>query len=530
MLTSDSTPQSRTHRATVPASRWRRRLHLLLTVALGVTPVAVALCAPVMSDDTALVTSQPTVFPERTAVPQRPCQPGDRPETGMQGRVPKEDLLSGRAAQGYTCNLRSVGRFPTTSAASFDVYQDCAYVARQLGAGGVQVLDVSDPANPRPTDTLATPAMLDPWESLRVNAKRGLLAAAGEYKPYVDIYDISGDCRRPRLLSTAPILPGKGHEGWFSPDGNTYYVSTTRTHEGAGMTPTLFPVDVSDPANPRTLSSWTFNTQTHGGATTEDGTRSYACQQDAPPKDALTVLDTTAIAERASSPQPRVLAEVTLGDNQWCQGAYRVTYDGHPYLIQYGERSGSADCSRAGDNWATFGYPRIFDLADESHPRLVSSALLESALPQHCAEVTGEGAANGLGYSVHHCAPDRLYDPTILVCSWFGAGLRVLDIRDPKHPVELAYFNPGVNGALGTAARPVVRAERGEIWFAHDISGFYALRFENDVWPFDGSDPCPEYDDYYFSHYNPMSSCPTANFDGIGEPAPAAPRYRAPTS
>lgn len=466
------------------------------------------------------------VFPERSAIPQLPCQAGDRPETGLQGRVPPKDVLSGRAAQGYTCNLAEVGRALTTSAASFDVYRDCAYVGRELGAGGVHVLDVSDPANPVPTDTLVTPAMLDPWESLRVNAKRGLLVAAGEYKPFIDVYDISADCRHPKLLASKEILPGKGHEGWFSPDGETFYVSTTRNVEGLGLTPTLFPVDLRDPTNPRVLSSWAFATQTHGGATTEDGRRSYVCQQDAPPKDAMTVLDTSSVAARAPSPQPGVLAEVPLGDNQWCQGAYRVTYDGHPYLIQYGERSGSVDCSRAGDNWATFGYPRIFDLADETRPRLVSSALLEVHLPEHCREVTGEGAANGLGYSVHHCSPDRLYDPTILACSWFGAGLRVLDIRDPSRPVEIGYFNPGVNGALGTAARPVVRAERREIWFTHDLGGFYVVKFADGVWPFSKSDPCPEYDDYHFAHYNPGSTCETASFNGVGKPAPASPRFR----
>jgi hypothetical protein len=445
-----------------PHGRRHGRLRLALSLTFAMGSVLAAGWPFWATGSDALAGS--VVFPERPAVPQQPCQPGDRPETGLQGRVPPEDVLSGRAARGYSCNLEMVGRALTTSAASFDVYRDYAYVGRQLGAGGLHVLDVSDSANPVPTDTLVTPAMQDPWESLRVNAKRGLLVAAGELKPFIDVYDISGDCRHPKLLASKEILPGKGHEGWFSPDGSTYYVSTTRNVEGVGLTPTLFPVDLSDPTNPQVLSSWTFATQTHGGATTEDGKRSYVCQQDAPPKDAMTVLDTSSVAARETSPQPRVLAEVPLGDNQWCQGAYRVTYDGHPYLIQYGERSGSVDCSRASDNWATFGYPRIFDLANETQPRLVSSALLEVHLPEHCQEVTGEGAANGLGYSVHHCSPDRLYDPTILACSWFGAGLRVLDIRDPHRPVEIAYFNPGVNGALGTAARPVVRAERGEIW------------------------------------------------------------------
>ena len=378
------------------------------------------------------------------------------------------------------------------------------------------MLDVADGRLPLPSATLTTTAMTNAWESLRVNARRELLVADSPSSSYLDIYDISGDCRQPRLLSSTDMAPAVGHEGWFSPDGMTYYMSTTG-QDGAS---TVFPVDISDPVHPKLLAPWAFESQTHGGSTTEDGTRTYICQQQTPPKDKLLVVDTSEVAAGKPSPKPQLLADVPLEDNQWCQAAYRVTYDGHPFLIQYGERSGAPYCERVADNWATFGYPRIFDLADERNPKLVSTALLESALPEHCQEVTGEGALNGLGYSVHHCSPDRLYDPTILACSWFFAGMRVLDIRDPYHPVEIGYFNPGVSAVVGTAARPVVRAERGEIWFVHEGGGFYVVRFEDGIWPFEGSARCPEFDDYFYAHYNPGSSCPTANFNGIGKPAP----------
>jgi hypothetical protein len=366
--------------------------------------------------------------------------------------------------------------------------------------------------------------MLSPWESLRVNAKRKLLVAdhwrlspidTGQ-DGYLDIYDVSGDCAHPRLISSTDMSPAKGHEGWFSPDGMTYFMSTT----GPDGAKTVFPVDISDPAHPKLLASWAFPSQTHGGSTTEDGTRTYICQQQGPPKDALLVVDTSEVAARKPAPQPHLLANVPLDDNQWCQAAYRVTYDGRPFLIQYGEHSGAADCSRSSDNWANFGYPRIFDLADERHPKLVSTALLEVDLPQHCSEVTGEGALNGLGYSVHHCSPDRLYNPTILACAYFGAGMRVLDIRNPYRPVEIGYFNPGTTAVVGTGARPVVLAERKQIWFVNDVQGFYVVRFEDGIWPFKGSARCPEFDDYFYAHYNPGSTCPTANFDGLGKPAP----------
>ena len=42
---------------------------------------------------------------------------------------------------------------------------------------GVAVVDMTDPANPVRTETLMTPAMQTPHESLVLNEKRGLLVA-----------------------------------------------------------------------------------------------------------------------------------------------------------------------------------------------------------------------------------------------------------------------------------------------------------------------------------------------------------------
>jgi len=453
------------------------------------------------------------VFGPREAVEQLPCRPGDRPEPGLQGRVPRQDAVSG----GYACNMEIVGRQQSTAGGTLDTFEDCAYYALYAYVGGTQVLDVSDPRNPRPTALLTTPGMTNPWESLRVNAPRKLLVAASESNaatvPTLDVYDVS-DCRRPRLLSSTQMRGAKGHEGWFAPDGMTYFMSGIGA-PGVGAEKNVFPVDLTDPTKPRLITGWDEPARPgHGGSTTEDGARTYVCQQDAPPNDQLLVVDSSDLEH------PKVISRIPLQDNQWCQAAYRVTYDGHPYLIQYGERSGAADCSRAKDGWANFGYPRIYDLADERRPVLVSSALLEVHLPQHCAEVRDEGAINGLGYSVHHCQPDRLYDPTILACSWFGAGMRVLDIRDPRRPVEIGYVNPALTGILGTATRPVVRADRQEIWFTNELGGFYVAKFADGVWPFRDAAPCPEYDDHVFKQYNPTSLCATASFAGIGRPAP----------
>ena len=75
------------------------------------------------------------------------CGPLDRPETGIQGDVPKADQDSGRAAQGYNCGLAVVGHNDFGGQESGDMAWSghCAYVH---GGDGIRVIDVSDPTDP----------------------------------------------------------------------------------------------------------------------------------------------------------------------------------------------------------------------------------------------------------------------------------------------------------------------------------------------------------------------------------------------
>ena len=68
------------------------------------------------------------------------------------------------------------------------------------------------------------------------------------------------------------------------------------------------------------------------------------------------------------------------------------------------------------------------------------------------------------------------------------SGLRVFDIRDPRNPREIAYFNAPVTPRIVPAAgidpppsnwamsSPSFVPERGEIWYSDGLSGFYAVR------------------------------------------------------
>ena len=132
--------------------------------------------------------------------------------------------------------------------------------------------------------------------------------------------------------------------------------------------------------------------------------------------------------------------------------------------------------------------------------------------PRDVAFLPALGAGGALfGYDVHHCSPDRLHNPTLLACAYFLGGMRVFDIRDPKAPKELAYYNmgdirepagfvPQVDDAI---SRPVILADRGLVIWTSEWSGIHLAAFENSVFPFPGYVTCPIGNDYFFAQYNP---------------------------
>src|SRR3989442_13151164 len=159
--------------------------------------------------------------PIRLTVPKATCGPHDHPETGLQGQVPA--ALRAAGFKGFNCNLELIGQSKGDGAnwqtaefrdghARVCAYHGTASPSRSLPGRthlGVPVIDITNPNAPTPTGHLQTISMLDPWESLKVNERRQLLAADngqnGAGGPEVDIYDLSGDCRFPQLLASVAV-------------------------------------------------------------------------------------------------------------------------------------------------------------------------------------------------------------------------------------------------------------------------------------------------------------------------------------
>ena len=269
------------------------------------------------------------------------------------------------------------------------------------------------------------------WESLKVNTKRGLLAAVGGgvlvSAGTFDVYSIKNNCAHPVLLNslastelTAPAN-GLGHEGGWAPDGRTYY--------SAGLLAgSLTAIDVSDPHHPSIIWTGTTNVVNHGFGISANGDRLYLASI---VPAGIDTFDISSIQHRRPQLFLREISSVTwpLTDGFATQHAIPFTEHGTPYLLAVDE---------AGE-----GGLHLINLSDPSHPVVTRQIRLQIQLPQYAAERNQDADGDGLfGYEAHYCALNRPVNPTLAACGFFDSGIRVFDISDLNAPREVAYYNP----------------------------------------------------------------------------------------
>jgi hypothetical protein len=418
------------------------------------------------------------------------CDKGSLPEK-VQGEAPAADYTSGRAAKGYTCNAIEISHYGNAIGGyRVERYVDkagheCAFWDSTLlfptnlgdqGAEGpgVYVMDMADPAHPKVTAVLSTPAMDSPHESLRLNAKRGLLVADMGYPTanpgFVDVYDVSQDCRNPVLDSSSP-MGVLGHEGGFAPDGKTFYVASLYAH-------TLTAVDLTNPKTPTVI--WvSFDYQPHGISISNDGNTLYMAEgQESGTQGykGLTILDVSQVQKRVLNPTVPIIGRLTWPTVSTPQNATPFVSHGHKYLLEDDE-FGSTQVGAA----------RIIDIQNPKKPFVVSNMRL--AINNVPTATTDPGDDQPFqGYEAHYCDLPSRVDPYIVACSFIMSGLRVFNISDPKHPTEIAYFNkpllPGGNysptkaGSFAMSA-PAYDEATHDIWYTDGNSGFYVVRLTN---------------------------------------------------
>ena len=499
--------------------------------------------------------SDPPQPAQSFAVAKATCGTGDAQETGLQGQVPVSAQVGG--FKGFNCNLQQTSATPSARGEGtfgmFALMHDksgrlCGYTGGAFqDSFGLSVVDLSDPNRGVETAVLTTPGVTNPGEGLKVNETRGLLVASyynntpgsQDVTHGFDVYDVATDCAHPQLLAsttqlsfptagikasggTLPATAGiYGHEGWFAPDGLTYFV-------GDVTYAVIHAVDISDPTKPKVLDTYqhpSFGVGSgnqggvHGGSVSTDGNRGYFVNtsydfgavggmipQTGEWHGGFSVVDTSEVQARKPGGKMKFLKEAVTRDLIFEQLTLPITIRGNKYVVLAGE-GGGGQVSKTGMRSACaagvipFATAQLYYMGDEMNPQLINKTMMEAQDPKNCSKITADiDAATGLFglpitflYDVHHCAVDNRDNATTLACGNFYGGIRVYDIRDTQHIKEIAYFVPPAKSGAPKwcASMPILDAKTNSLYSWCADSGVVALKFKNGVWPFPDSSTPP---------------------------------------
>jgi len=333
-----------------------------------------------------------------------------------------------------------------------------------LGTIGTSIVDVSDPTNPTVVNQLTIPPFTHTHkvqiagDILIINYEKHGKGTDMPPRAGIQILDIS-DPPNPKELSFFST-GGKGvHRVWYV-GGQYAYISATPE----GFTDRiLMIVDVSDPAKPKEVSKWWMPGMWTAGGEKPDwspdlricahhpvvhGNRAYVGWWDA----GMAILDIT----DHSNPQ---LISLT----SWAPEEGGCTHTGLPLpernLLIVTDESTKPDCQESPRR------VRVFDLADETQPKLLSM------FPQPEGNFCEHGLRFG-PHNVHENRPGTYQSDQIIYVTYFNAGLRVVDIQDPQNPKEIAYYIPQPpEGQAAAQSNDVFVAENGLIYVSDRVSG-----------------------------------------------------------
>jgi hypothetical protein len=212
------------------------------------------------------------------------------------------------------------------------------------------------------------------------------------------------------------------------------------------------------------------------------------------------------VQARKPRPQVKVKGSLVWGDGSASHQVFPIAIAGKRYVVAVDE-GGSGDGNTSG--WAAactaglapWNMARLVDVSDEAHPVVASELKLEIDDAEHCKTVLPDLVGlSGFTYGSHYCSVDDPANATALACAYLESGIRVFDIRDPRHPREIAYFvPPSVStpspGSLNSTTAATGRPDHCSAQFRFDArtktlmttcqdNGLLVLQFANGAWPF----------------------------------------------
>jgi hypothetical protein len=440
------------------------------------------------------------------------CSDGNNPEPGMQGEVPQGETPA------WNCGVTVVGSLVGANG-DMAVAGSCAYTG---SSAGVRVIDVSNPQKPKETTILETSSR--ELLAARITKERGILVTRRReplspdpaqakllgQDMLVDVWDIR-KCNDPQLLGTLRFPTASSIHG--DPPGETGGpVHNLTLNKDATKVYGTIPLQVGDISNLADPSSWTVKdlhcgisnqhypayepavegapalpvcetlqgktwtmpSNSHEAVFNPDNSRLYIGSQiPGPSNNAMYILDMENTDDQGN---PRL---VSVTEQAPGHSIDLATIDGQTYLLHSNEIGGTACIPEEvrpkyvgmGDRaWLTNITNEALPGEPEAPGEPTSEIILAASRFENCGTQLPTGPS-----TAYHEVNDPL-DSIWAVIGFGSAGFRIFDIRDPKNPTEVAYFNFGSS----EHTNPYIIPGTNQMWVS-GAGGFWVLELEPQV-------------------------------------------------
>ena len=357
---------------------------------------------------------------------------------------------------------------------------------------GWSILDITDPRQPRyvkfipfkTDDKSIITAQVTLHDDLMLTSLNSFTPQKNPL-PAVLLWDIS-DPENPRRLSSWMGGDTGAHRNSY-PGGKYAYLSTSYP----GFTGNIMVVlDVSDPAHPKDIGKW-WQPGQKAGEPAPSGPQGFHGPVNVSPDGKWATLPYTPDLVNLDLTDPT--APKLIGRLQFTppfasvgiQSVHTVLPLWDRKLAYVSSEAQKGECKDDGLDFAG-----MVDNSNPAHPRLI--AIFPNPRPPKDApykdfcDKGGRFGPHNTSQEIHNPAIER--PGNLMYIAWFNAGLRVFDISDARQPTEVGFFmppeRPDLPSQSGAHASPIDWSEeiavdaRGNIYLNDDKWGTFVLRYD----------------------------------------------------
>jgi len=376
-------------------------------------------------------------------------------------------------------------------------------------AGGVSVIDVTDPANPEIVNFIPSPNK-DTWH-IKVRVADNIMILPCEYAGFLPNRDQKLAVKGVRIFDAKnPLEPkelgfwecgGNGvHRSWWNGGRYAYLTAGQSGVKGAvqggrpGQTRAVVTLDISDPANPKEISKYWLP----GQRGEPDGVVKWRPGDTIHPHGPPMVIGDRmyvgywdggfAIIDVSDPSNPELISHRCLYPE--LSGGCTHTAMALPSrkLLIVVDECTAYNCYEGPKNvW-------VFDIQDETNPELISKFPTPKPPPTSPYESFCQKGGRFGPHNVHEPRKGSLIDEKTIYVTWCNAGLRIFDLSNPAMPEERAYFIPPNpkkiydprpiyklldirhGGSAITCTQDVYVDDRGYIYISDSNAGVYILK------------------------------------------------------